>query len=427
MIDPSSLRKRPVAIDRSSDRLVALSAIVVALGFLIAAVIVVALPATRVEAPWLPLHLALAGGATTAIAGVMPFFAAAFAAAPPSDARLRSGAVGLVAGGALAVSIGVAGDATWLGALGGIVFVAGTILVAVVTVRPLRKAFGPSRGIVVRGYVAAVAAVAVGATIATLFVSGIWPGVIDWPRWRAAHAWLNVVGFVSLVIATTLLHFFPTVIGARIANHPTARATVLGIAGGAAVTATGIGTGLDIVARIGAVGVGAGVVALVAYAIRVWRTRAGWTSDHAWHRFAMGGLVSAICWFVVGAGIAVGRVLVLGADPASWSLVAVAGPLVAGWAGLALLASATHLIPAVGPGGPIDHAAQRVLLGRWATARLILLEGGVAGLAIGLPFDLPVVAGVGVALIAIGLAATVALLARAIGRGLRRRPVSPAG
>lgn len=426
MIDAASLRRRPVAVDRSSDRLIALGAIVLALAFLIAAVVVVALPTTRLAAPWLPLHLALAGGATTAIAGVMPFFAAAFAAAPPSDARLRSAAVGLVAGGALAVSVGVAGDATWLGVTGGTAFVAGTILVAIVTVRPLRNAFGPSRGIVVQGYVAAVAAVAVGATIATLFVGGVWPDAIDWPRWRAAHAWLNVIGFVSLVIATTLLHFFPTVIGARIANHPTARLTVLGIAGGAAVAAAGIATGSDPVARLGALGVGAGVASLVAYAVRVWRTRARWTSDHAWHRFAMGGLISAIGWFVAGAGVAVGRVLVLGADPASWSLAAVGGPLVAGWAGMALVASATHLVPAVGPGGPLDHAAQRALLGRWAGVRLVALDAGVGALAVGLPLGEPALAGAGVALLAAGLVMTVGLLAGALRLGIGPRRSRPA-
>jgi hypothetical protein len=48
-----------------------------------------------------PLHLALAGGATTAIAGVMPYFTSAFAAAPPTDRWLRMAAVGAVALGAL--------------------------------------------------------------------------------------------------------------------------------------------------------------------------------------------------------------------------------------------------------------------------------------------------------------------------------------
>ena len=60
-------------------------------GFLVAAAVAVLAGAAgaAVLAPWLPLHLALAGGASTAIAGVMPFFVAALAASPPASARLR--------------------------------------------------------------------------------------------------------------------------------------------------------------------------------------------------------------------------------------------------------------------------------------------------------------------------------------------------
>ena len=49
----------------------------------------------RVLSPWLPLHLALAGGASTAIAGVMPFFVAALAAGhrPPCTSAGGGGRV----------------------------------------------------------------------------------------------------------------------------------------------------------------------------------------------------------------------------------------------------------------------------------------------------------------------------------------------
>ena len=74
---------------------------------------------------------------------------------------------------------------------------------------------GASRGLVTQEYVLALGEVAVGASLATLFVAG-WPPIVeDWARIKPAHAWFNLVGFVSLVIATTLLHFFPTVVGAR--------------------------------------------------------------------------------------------------------------------------------------------------------------------------------------------------------------------
>ena len=68
---------------RADDRRITLVSVAIAALFLaLAAVAALAGPvAAGPAAPWLPLHLALAGGATTAIAGVMPFFVAALAAA----------------------------------------------------------------------------------------------------------------------------------------------------------------------------------------------------------------------------------------------------------------------------------------------------------------------------------------------------------
>jgi len=422
VIDPAALRRKAQPIDRSSDRLVALGAIGIAVAFLVAAGVAMFMPEAARRGAWLPLHLALAGAATTAIAGVMPFFAAAFAAAPPSDARLRLAAVGAVALGAAAVSVGVVGGTVGLAALGGVGFVAGIVLIGTATVRPLGRALGPSRGLVTQGYVVALGEVVVGASLATLFVAG-WPPVVhDWVRLKPAHAWLNVVGFVSLVIATTLLHFFPTVVGARIALRPSARLTVAGLAVGAPAVAVGYVVPSDLIARSGALCVIAGATGLVIYAWRTWQTRARWTTDPGWHRFAIGGLVSAIVWLDVGIAVAAGRVVAFGADPAGWSVDAVAGPLIVGWVGLAIVASATHLLPAIGPGDPASHARQRRLLGRGATLRLAVLNLGVAALAIGLPLGLdPLVTG-GAALDALGLGMSAVLLGAAVRMGVRRPP-----
>lgn len=422
---PGVLRHRARAIDRSSDRWVALVAIVVAVGFLVTAIAAMALAEGERLGSWLPLHLALAGAATTAIAGVMPFFTAAFAAAPPSDMRLRLAAVSAVALGAGGVALGVAGGAVGLAVIGGCGYVAGIILTASATLRPLRQAMGPSRGLVVQGYVVALCEVAVGATVATLFVAGWPPIVTNWATIKPAHAWLNLVGFVSLVIATTMLHFFPTVIGARIVSHVSARLTVVGLAVGAPIVALGFVIPSDHVARLGATGVLGGAAGLAVYVGRAWPNRARWTTDQAWHRFAIGGLVSAIVWLEVGLAVAAGRLLTFGAEPAGWKVETVAGPLIVGWVGLAIVASATHLLPAIGPGDPATHGRQRRRLGRWAMTRLVLLNAGVVAFALGLPLGLRPLAGLGAALIAIGLAISAGLLATAAGMGLReRRPDS---
>ena len=49
--------------------------------------------------------------------------------------------------------------------------------------------------------------------LSTAFVAGITPIVERWALLKPAHAWLNVIGFLSLVVAATLIHLAPTVVG----------------------------------------------------------------------------------------------------------------------------------------------------------------------------------------------------------------------
>jgi nitrite reductase (NO-forming) len=421
VIDPSSLRRRPTHVDRSGDRWVAVGAIVIAVSFLVAALVSFLLPVELRRGGWLPLHLALAGGAASAIAGVMPFFSAAFAAAPPSDTRLRWSALLAVALGAVGVAIGVSVPVSGLAVVGGAVFIGGIVLTGIVTVRPLRSALGASRGLVTEAYVVALAEVATGAILATLLLAG-WPPVAEvWVRLKPAHAWLNLVGFVSLVIATTLLHFFPTVIGARIASHRSARVAVVGLAAGAPLVALGYAASSDLLARFGALGTLAGAAGVAVYAWRVWPTRGRWTTDRDWHRFAMLGLISALAWFEVGIAIAAGRVFVFGSAPEAWSIEAVVAPLVAGWVGSAVLASATHLLPAIGPGDPVVHGRQRALLGRLAVARLVSLDLGVVAMSLGIPLGAQMVVLSGALLTGAALVATAVLLVRAVTLGMHGR------
>ncbi len=377
------------------------------------------LPASLRVGTWLPLHLAMAGAAATAIAGMMPFFSAAVATTQPVDARLRWAAVALVALGALLVSAGYASLQPSLAAVGGGAFVGGMVLTAWATIVPVRRPLARSGGVVTAGYLAALAMVSVGALLSTLFLAGV-PAVMQaWGGLRPAHAWLNLVGFVSLVIATTLLHFFPTVIGARIPRARSAILTVAGLAAGTALVALGFAVDADWLVRAGAATTLAGALALAVYAAGTWRRKSTWTGDEGWHRFAMGGLVSAIAWFELGALLATGRLLVSGADPAAASATLLLGPMVPGWVGLAVLASATHLVPAIGPGDPAAHARQRRDLGRLGGTRLVAADVGIAALSLGIPLGLSALIVTGLLLAGISLGSTTLLLALAVVHGLR--------
>lgn len=394
-------------------------AIAIALLYLCAAVLAALLPASLRVGTWLPLHLAGAGAAATAIAGMMPFFSAAYATTQPVDGRVRWASVTLVAAGALVIAIGYAAAARPLAALGGTAFMVGMLLTAWATVVPVRRPLARSGGIVTVGYAASLLLVVAGALLTTLYLAGVGAVLVAWGNLRPAHAWLNLVGFVSLVIATTLLHFFPTVIGARIQRTPSATITVVGLALGTLLVAAGFAVDADWLVRAGALAVLAGAAALAVYAAQVWRGKSPWTGDEGWHRFAMGGLLSAIAWFELGVLLAAGRLVMAGADPSAATVSVLLAPLVPGWLGLAVLASATHLVPAIGPGDPAAHGRGRRLLGQLGGSRLVAADVGIAALAVGVPGDASPAIAVGLLLTGLSLGATAVLLVAAMVDGLR--------
>jgi nitrite reductase (NO-forming) len=418
------LRPGPRRVD---DRRVVVGSVVVAAGFLLVAAAAALARATGAETlpPWLPLHLALAGGASTAISGVMPFFVAALAAGHPAPVRLRVTAVALVAIGAALVSVrGIVPSAALVPAIGGCVYLAGIGAVALAVRASGRAGLMIRRPIVTAGYMLALVNVAIGASLGTLAAAG-WPPVLTrWAELRPAHAWTNVLGFVSLVIVSTLLHFLPTVLGTRIVPRGSAVVAVLGTAAAVPLVVTGQMTGLEAVAGGGAVLALVGAGALVLEASRVYRARGTWTTDPGWHRMASIGLLAGVGWFAVGTSLASALVLAaalghLSAGEAWWSPL-VAAPLAIGWVVQVLIGSWTHLLPSIGPGGPREHAVQREVLGRAATPRLVALNAGTALLALGWPLGLAVATGAGALLAAGAVVASVGLAASAL--RVRARP-----
>ena len=91
----------------------------------------------------------------------------------------------------------------------------------------------------------------------------------------------------------------------------------------------------------------------------------------------------------------------------------------AGWVGLAILASATHLLPAVGPGGLPAHARQRQRLGLLALPRLLALDLGIALMTVAQVAGWQLGALVGLALFGSGFAATAVLIGSAVATGIR--------
>jgi nitrite reductase (NO-forming) len=407
---------RPAPTRGGADRQVTLLAITLAAGFVGLAIVSLLAPAATRQGSWLPLHLLLAGAAPTAIAGVMPFFSAAVSGAPPAGLGVRlAGVVGVAVGALLVVggrmlSPEVGSGGSLLAGAGGVVYIGGLLAVTAATLLPLRAALGPRRIFMGAVYGIALLNVILGAGLATLLLLGWAPVVGAWGTLKPAHAWLNLFGFLSLVIAGSLLHLLPTIAGARIRRTVASMVTFAALAAGPLLAGGGFVLRSDWLAVAGAALLVAGALALAWHAVTVLRSRARWSTDRSWHIFTTCSLVAGIGWFVLASLIAGAQVLGAGASAAAWDLHPLLVPLGVGWAAQVLVGAWSHLVPAVGPGTPEQHAVQRRRLGRFGPHRLVLLNAGALAVVVADALALPAVALAGAVAVALaGLAALVLL------------------
>jgi nitrite reductase (NO-forming) len=144
------------------------------------------------------------------------------------------------------------------------------------------------------------------------------------------------------------------------------------------------------------------------------RARGRWTTDPEWHAFSAGSLLAGICWFIVAALIGLGQTLTGGATAAGWSLTPLVLPLGLGWVAQILVGSWSHLVPAVGPGSPQQHARQRTILGAYGRWRVVALNVGLALAVVGQLVAVPIAVQAGAVLTLAAGAVAVGLLAAAI-------------
>ena len=362
--------------DRGAERRVVLAGIVGAAGFVAAAALLwLSRPGGGI---WMPLHVVLAGGASLAIGALLPHFSVSLAASRPAPARWRYAGLGLLGFGSLAAVAGFDAEAPAMAVAGGTAFLAGLLVTLATALLPLRAGVGRRPGVIEVGYAVALVNAVAAVCIAALRLGGLVGPAGEWLALKPAHAWLNLLGFLSLVVATTLIHLYPTVLGARIRPSTALLVLVIGIGLGAPLVALGYALGNDSLVRLGAVAVSAGALALTLVALRAWPGRGRWTTDPAWHRLTIGHLSAGIGWLLIGSGVLTVGALAHGADPGGWSINGLVGPLIVGWTLQVLVGSWSHLLPAVGPGGPDRHAVQRRELGRWSIVRLLAWNLGAA-------------------------------------------------
>lgn len=268
---PSYRRPAPAGGVSSRRRRHAVAAGLIS-GYLAAAVGVVAAHRLVPVPQWLALHLLVLGAASNAVLVYSRHFAQALLHARPGSERpahIRLAAFNL---GALAVLTGVSAGPLWV-AVAGASLVVAAVVAHTVGLAAMARAAGLSGRlrIVVWYYVAAGASLAVGATLGGLLAGG----EVRSPRWEQAfvlaHAHLNLLGWLGLVVVGTLFMLWPAVLRTRMADTAPlcARRVLLVIVVGLAVAVAGeLLSGVSSSAHWPAAAGMAGYAAGVAYSLR---------------------------------------------------------------------------------------------------------------------------------------------------------------
>ncbi|MFG1947155.1 multicopper oxidase domain-containing protein [Nonomuraea sp. NPDC048826] len=408
---PSSTPPRP----RASWHLRANAIVVGWLGLTVAvAPLGDVLPAPR----WLLIHVFLLGAVSTAILIWSEHFAVALLRTRNPSRTGSLARLALLNAATLAILYGVAAGPWQLAATGAGVVVAVVLWHAYVLVALLRRALPGRFGHVIGWYVSAAGALAAGGVLGGLLAAHTVGGAAH-ERMHAAHAEVNLLGWVGLTVLGTLFTLWPTVLRTRMPDR-TRRASRIGLrlaAPGLAVATTGLLAGWRWAALAGLAAYAAGTAAALAPLAEAVRRR----RPHTGAAWTMG---AAVVWFEV--ALVANLVVVATTPPAE--VTAALDPLLplvlAGFVAQVLLGSLLHLLPAVLGGGPVRFKENAALLERGWTVRLAAFNLGVPLLALPVPTPVRLL---GWALVLAPAAAFVALAVLALTRSRYAAGTSDSG
>jgi nitrite reductase (NO-forming) len=327
------------------------------------------LPASVRLGWWLPLHLMLAGAISLAISGAMQNFALTLTATPAPAFPIVVAQFVLANLGAVLIAVGYPAELGALVALGGTCFVGAMALLGWVVDRAWRRALNRRHPLSIAMYGAAIVAVLVGGTLGAIVGSRVVHDPALWLGLRRAHLTLNVLGWVSLTIAGTLVTLLPTVLRVRMPSwHGSTTAALL--ACGVVAMATGLGVRVEPVAAAGGAAYALGALGVAWLVVKAMRTPRTWPVPIMAKHF-----VCAVSWFVVGS-IALAVALARGLDAFAAFREPYLVMLVGGWAVQTLLGAWLYLLPMARPGHPDDRRRQLAVTELGGTLQLVALNAG---------------------------------------------------
>lgn len=362
-------------------------------------------------AMWLMVHLLLLGAITNAILVWSTHFADAVLRSRPSERGLagQTTRLWLLNAGVATVVAGMMLP-SWPAVLGGGIVVGAVVIWhgTALAVR-MRRALPSRFKATVRYYLVAAAMLPLGVAAGILLARDV-----GHDRLVVAHLAVNLLGWVGLTIAGTLVTLWATMLRTKIvpgAERAAARALWVLTASVLAIAAAAL-WGPPPAAVIGLAGYLAGIA--IAAVPLAKEALAKPPASYATYSVAAG-----VGWLVVGL-VWLG---VLAATAADWAALSAGlgitvGPLAAGFAAQVLLGALSYLVPVVAGGGPVATRAATAVLDRGAAWRVAVISTGIAVWAMPVPSTVAVVAS---SAALVGFASFLPLLALAIRASVRER------
>ncbi|MFF4985700.1 multicopper oxidase domain-containing protein [Streptosporangium saharense] len=333
------------------------------------------LPAPR----WLLVHVFLLGAVTTAILIWSEHFTVVLLRAQTPDPRLGLTRLGLLNAATVAVLYGVAAGPATVAVVGAAVVVAVVLWHAVALVRLARRALPGRFSHVVAWYVCAAGALAAGGVLGGLLAAQAGGGVLH-ERTQAAHAEVNLFGWVGLTVLGTLFTLWPTVLRTRLSER-TRGASAMGLrltVPGLTLLTGGLLVDLRWVAAAGLVTYAAGTAAALVPLVEAVRARRPHTGA-AWT------LGAGVVWFEIALVVNAVIVVTRPTGEVAGALEPLLPLVLAGFVAQVLLGSLLHLLPAVLGGGPARFKENAATLERGWTVRLAAFNLGAPLLALPVP------------------------------------------
>lgn len=313
-------------------------------------VVVAALVHRELPLPrWLLIHLLLLGAVSHAILVWSQYFSYALLRSSPSvtGRRMQSIRLLLANGGTAAVIAGVLTHVWAVTAAGAAAIIVAVLWHGVSLVRRARASLPGRYGKMIRYYVAAAAFLPLGAALgAWLAADAAGEALV------LAHVLLNVLGWIGLTVAGTLVTLWPTILRTR-ADDAAARGGIRALpvlAAGVSLAAVGAATELLPLLAVGLAAYAAGLGMIV---VSLWRA----ARQSPPRTFAALSVGSAVLWWL-GCLIAliVGAIAAWVGDAGVSALLPLADQVVpylaAGFAAQVLVGALSYLVPVVLGGGP---------------------------------------------------------------------------